>query len=122
MKKKTENKQRPGVMIYFDDFRPIADFLNDEQLGVLLRAVISYAESGEWLADDCDNSVRFALNTMKPKIDRDAERYEESIWQRKYAVYSRETRKQGKEPIAFEEWYSLRQMSEQRMLSADNGR
>lgn len=121
MKNKSESKQRPGVMFYFDDFRPIADFLSDKQLGVLLRAVMNYAENGEWIAENCDSSVRFALNTMKPKIDRDAERYEDSIWQRKYAVYSRETRKQGKEPIPFEEWYPLRKMTEQRAISSDNG-
>lgn len=113
---KVEIKNRPGVMIYFDDFRPIIDFLNDEQIGFLLRAVLAYAETGEWIVKDDDSSVKFALNTLKPKIDRDAERYEQSIWQRKYAVYSHEARKHGKEPISFEDWIALQEGA--RKLSA----
>lgn len=102
-----ESNNRPGVMIYFDDFRPITDFLDDEQLGVLLRAVLSYAENGEWVGDDCDGNVRFVLNTLRPKIDRDAERYERSVLQKKHAVYSREQKKQGKEPLSFDDWLEV---------------
>lgn len=59
---------------------------------------------------------------LKPKIDRDAVRYEESIWQRKHAVYSRECRKHGREPIPFDEWLPMQQVAAQHFESADNGR
>lgn len=108
MKEQTNN--RPGVMLYFEDFKPIIDYLNDEQLGTLLRAILSYAENGEWLGEDCDGNVRFVLNTLRPKIDRDGERYERSVLQRRYAVYSREQQRSGKEPMDFNSWIEMNEI------------
>lgn len=104
---KEQTNSRPGVMIYFEDFKPIIDYLNNEQLGLLLKAILAYAENGEWLGEDCDGNVRFVLNTLRSKIDRDAERYERSVLQKRHAAYSREQKRNGKEPMDFDAWIEV---------------
>ena len=39
-------KEKPGVMVYFDDIRPAMRMLDDERFGKLLRAVIDYSQMG----------------------------------------------------------------------------
>lgn len=79
---------------------------SDEKYDFAFRD-ISYAEYGEWIEDECDNSVRFALNTLRSKIDRDAERYERSVLQKRHAAYSREQKRNGKEPMDFDAWIEV---------------
>lgn len=113
---------RPGVMLYFDDFKAITGFLTNEQVGILVKAILSYAETGEWVSADCDTNVHFALSTLRSKIDRDGERYQRSVLQRRHAVYVREAQKRGTEPLSFEEWLALEEARQHRSVSTDNER
>ncbi len=114
--------KRPGVMVYFDDFRNIAEFLTDEQIGVFMKAVVDYAEFGEEPSAELEHTVRFAVKSIRSKIDRDGEKYQLTVMQRRYAVYSREVQKRGGEPIGFEEWLALEEVKATRAASTDNGR
>ena len=67
--------EKPGVMIYFDSIRPALSRLDDSQLGALFRAIIEYAQTGA--VADLDNMAGFAFDSLRPKIDRDDERYQE---------------------------------------------
>ena len=95
---------RPGVMIYFDDIRPFVDYMTDETLGALFRALINYAELGEWVDDDCDPNVMVPLRVMKPKIDRDAAAYENKKLHGQYMTYVRLAKQQGLNPVSEETW------------------
>lgn len=118
----SESSTRPGVMIYFDDFRNIAEFLTNEQLGVFMKAVVDYAERGEEPPAELEQTVRFAVKSIRSKIDRDAQKYQTAVMQRRYAVYSREVQKRGGEPISFEEWLAIEEVKAKRAASADNDR
>lgn len=98
-----ERKERPGVMLYFDVFRPLLNRLDDKQCGQLLRMVIDYAEHGE-VHDNLDPLLGMAFDLIRPKLDHDAERYEESREQRQYAVYCRKQRKAGEPILEITEW------------------
>ncbi len=107
----SENKTRPGVMLYFDTLCPALARLSNEQNGMLLRGIVDYAQTGT--IPELDGMTGMAFDLLRPSIDRDGERYAEAVDQRRYAVYCREAKKHGEEPMSFEEW--------QRVLSSDNG-
>ena len=96
--------ERPGTMIYFNDILPLFDALQDEEIGQFFKAVVYYGKFGE--IPDFSNSpvLSIAWGFIKPKIDRDGEKYEKEVLQRKYAVYCREMKKAGNDPLSFNEW------------------
>ena len=107
-----ERKQRPGVMLYFDTLCPALARLKNEQSGELLKGIVEYAMTGA--IPELDDMAGMAFDLLRPGIDRDGERYEDTREQRKYAVYCREAKKRRETPCSFEEW--------QQMVSCDIGR
>ncbi len=95
-------KERPGVVLYFDTIRPVIKRLSDAQCGTLLRSVIEYAQYG--VVPELDAMTGMAFDLLVPKIDRDAERYEESREQRQYAAYTREKKKNGEDCLSYADW------------------
>lgn len=88
--------------MYFDDIKPALKKMNDEQCGRLLRAVVSYAETGE--QPEMDGMEALVFEMLSPKIDRDGERYEEQCDRGRYATYAREKKNAGEEYLTFAEW------------------
>ena len=96
-------QKRPGVIIFFDNIRPFIKRFNKEDLGMLFTAIINYAEYGEY--PDIDNPmVEMAFEVLQPKLDRDEEQYNDVILKRKYAGYCSAAKRNGNEPIEYEEW------------------
>ena len=106
-----KQKERPGVMLYFDALRPAISRLDEAQCGALLRSVLDYAQYG--VVPELDPMTGLAFDMLVPKIDHDAERYEESREQRLYATYSREKKKKGEQPLSYEEWRLMQNAVEQ---------
>ncbi len=79
-------------MIYFE-VRESLKFLSLEEKGKLFDAVLEYGELG--VIPEFDGMLGMAWAFMKPKLDADAERYEDTILQRRYAVATREAKKAG---------------------------
>ena len=118
----TRQKERPGVMLYFDAVRPAISRLSEAQCGVLLRSVMDYAQYG--VLPELDPMTGLAFDMLVPKIDRDAERYEESREQRQYAAYTREKKRSGEQPLSIAEWRLARLRANERdngPLRPDNG-
>ena len=117
-----KSKERPGVMLYFDAVRPAISRLNETQCGVLLRSVMDYAQYG--VLPELDPMTGLAFDMLVPKIDRDAERYEESREQRQYAAYTREKKRSGEQALSIAEWRLARLRADERdngPLRPDNG-
>ena len=104
-----KRKERPGVMLYFDDIRPAINRLDPGQSGALLRSILDYAQYGA--VPELDPMTSLVFEMLMPKLDRDAERYEESREQRQYAVYAREKKKMGETCLSFAEWRLMRARS-----------
>ena len=98
----TNQKERPGVMLYFDAVRPAISRLDETQCGALLRSLMDYAQYG--VIPELDPMTGLAFDMLVPKIDRDAERYEETREQRQYAAYAREKKKTGESCLSFADW------------------
>ena len=112
-------KQKPGVMLYFDSIRPALNRLDNEQCGALFRAILDYGEYGA--VSDLEPLTGMVFDLLRPKIDRDAEKYEESREQRQHAVYAREAKRRGEQPLSFPEWRLNRELSsDNRPIPPDN--
>ena len=110
--KRSDQAQRPGVMLYFDLW-PSLKRLDLEEKGRLLEAVLEYAQ---WsVQPDFGEDLLLALvwDFVRPRIDRDGERYEDIVQKRRHAVYIREEKKKGREPLDYEEWLERERAGDQ---------
>lgn len=105
---------RSGVMIYFS-LRPALRFLNDDQLGQLLRAILDYAEYGE-IPDFVDPLLAMAWSFVVSGIDRDWEAYQSKVEKRQYAAYCREVLRKQKDEPTYESWKAMTDDERKRYL------
>lgn len=82
--------KQPGVMIYFD-IRPMLAHLTLEQQGLLLQAILTYAEDGCLPSFSGNPYLSMAWAIMQPRIDRDRETYQEKCEKARYAASCRKT-------------------------------
>ena len=94
---------RQGFLIYFDT-RSAWTMLSEEQRGILLMSIMDYCEYGV-IPNLSDKLLEMAWSFMKPKLDRDAARYENKCIKNSYSVYCREQKKKEQEPLEFSEWF-----------------
>lgn len=92
---------QPGVMIYFS-LRPSIKRLTMAEKGALFDAILAYGE--ERIEPDFQGVLALAWDFVKPILERDSERYDAQVQQRRYAVYVREAKRQGDIPLSFDEW------------------
>lgn len=98
---------RPGVLIYFDDVRPVLHRADDQVCGALFRAVFDYAQYGV-IPDTLDPFSGLVFDMMRPKIDRDLESYKNRIWKStlagEYSAYKTAEEKSNRKAAPFDEW------------------
>ena len=94
---------KPGVMFYFE-VRPCLKRLSLEEKGRLFDAILEYGECG---TQPCfDGMLGMAWDFIQLSIDRDSERYDHQVSQKRYATYVREAKRKGAEIVTFEQWQS----------------
>lgn len=76
-------KERPGVMLYFELETPLK-LLDDSQRGQLLTAILEYAHYGT-IPEFGDSLLTMAWSFVKPDLDRDGARYQETVHKRRVA-------------------------------------
>lgn len=101
-------------MFYFD-IRPALKFLDNEQLGQLFTAILEYGECGV-LPEFTDPLLNMAWSFVLPRIDRDAEAYDDKVEQKKYAGYCSAAKRKGLEPIPSDDWKALSDEERKRLL------
>lgn len=110
---------RPGIMLYFDIREPLR-VLPDADKGRLFDAILEYGEHGT--IPEFDGMMALAWGFIKPKLDRDAVEYANTVSKRQYAAFCRELKKKGAVEITFEEWSALSDGERKQMLSCDINR
>lgn len=93
---------RPGFMVYFD-IRPAVLRLDLAQRGALFTALLDYAETGT-LPDKLDDLTGMAFDLIRPKLDKDAERYADKKLRSRYAAYCKVQDDRSEGRLSFEEW------------------
>ena len=91
---------RPGFMLYFDRLVPALAHLDDAQAGILLRAIVEYAQAGT--IPTLDGLTSFAFDMLRPGIDQDGEAYERKWIHGNYMTYARKCKGEGQTPISEE--------------------
>ena len=77
---------QPGIMLYFD-VRPCLARLTMEEQGRLFNAMLNYGEFG--VEPDFEYMLGIAWDFIKPRLDRDRERYEDICEKRRQAILTR---------------------------------
>lgn len=79
-------KKRPGVLLYFD-VRPSLRRLSLEEKGQLFEAILDYGELGE--PPQFDGMLGIAWDFIQPRLDVDADRYDQRCRQAQEAAQKR---------------------------------
>lgn len=69
--------------IFYTEYREAIEDMTDEEAGMLLKALISYAEGEEIKIKD--KAVRMVFLTIKPRLDRDRAKWQETVEKRREA-------------------------------------
>lgn len=93
---------RPGLLIYFD-LVPALEKLPPASVGELLLTALHYAQDGVEPTFE-ETALEFAWAFLRPSIDRDGEAYENKRQRGDWLVYCRGCKKDGVEPLSFEDW------------------
>lgn len=100
---------RPGIMVYFDTWLPVLKS-NDKTIAKLFRATVMYAKFGEIPSFSGNDEIFWEM--IRPTIDRDADRYTNTVRQRKYAGYCSAMQRIGREPLSIDEWEKQRALTD----------
>lgn len=101
---------RPGLILYFGDWRAVARRLDMAQRGELVSSLMAFAETGE-LQEISDPMTAFAFDVFSEKVSRDAENYRVRCIKSAFSTYCRECKKRGETALPFEEWLKHRSIS-----------
>ena len=93
--------ERPGFMLYFDLVDALQS-LDDVQAGQLFKALMAYAQTGE--VRELTGLADFAFRFARPRIDRDAEIYQEKCRKNAYNAYVGTLKRRGETPMEYEAW------------------
>lgn len=107
---------KPGVMLYFD-IRPCLKRLSSEEKGLLFEAILEYGEHG--IDPEFDGMLGIAWDFIQPGIDRDSDRYDHQVLQKRYAAFVRDARRKGVEVMPFEKWCNLDDSTRHHLISSD---
>ncbi len=94
-KKKDEERERPGVIFYFDKFEPIRDTLSYEDKGRLMQAMLDYGQYG--VMPEFDGVLKMIWGYIQPGIDADGMRFRERVVKSCYASYCSKEKRAGRE-------------------------
>lgn len=76
---------KPGIMMYFDMMEAIS-MMAAEDAHQLMQAILCYSRDA--IEPVLEGQVAIAWAFVKPKLDRDAQAYQEKSSPRQYAVYA----------------------------------
>lgn len=108
--------EMPGVMLYFE-MRPCLKRLSNAEKGLLFDAIMDYSQAG--IVPDFEGMLGIAWDFIQPRLDSDRAAYAQKVQQRQYAVYVREQKQRGEQPVPFEQWALYSDDEPQREASDD---
>lgn len=79
-------KQRPGFMVYFEDWNMPRQILNAQDFKLFFDAVFEYADGGEIPKPFENHTLQVFFDTFMAKIQKDADRYQDICNKRREAA------------------------------------
>lgn len=99
MAKKSESI---GILLY-PEFLPIFRDMDAQELKEVIVAALEYGK-GENVNEPTGNQSKIVWTLLKPRIDANKEKYQETCNNRAYGRYCQVMRDKGKDPLSREEW------------------
>ncbi len=92
----SRKKEYPGYLLYFDQMEGLVSVLNDEELGLIHRAIFHYAREGK---EPENLPEKFALiwPAIQKNLDRDKEAYEDKCRSNAYNAAMRISKQKGEQ-------------------------
>lgn len=88
-------KRRPGVMLYFNEMRPMFALLSAEERGDLLMRIFDYAEYGEEPVFSFGSRLDDVWPFVRRMLDRDAAAYQKKCERARKSAQARWDREHG---------------------------
>ena len=107
---------KPGSILYYDNIAAL-EHLSYEELGRLFLAILQYGQDGT--LPQFTGMLAMAWAFLRPKLDRDEERYQQSVARSSYAAFCREIKKRGLPKVPKEVWSNMSIDERQQLLSPD---
>lgn len=95
--------KQPGFMIYAEDWGQYTEDYSDEELGQMLRALLSYFDTREQPSFS-DRGMRQFFKQAAKGIDLDIRRYTDKCRQNAYNRYRGTCKQKHEKPLPFEQW------------------
>lgn len=108
---------RPGVIFRFELLDALEQ-LDPADAGLLFLGAMRYGKD-ETLPTFQNPLLSVIWPLIKTAVDHDAEAYDAKILQKKYAVYVRETKKAGRDPMDFDAWKASTDITSYQPISGD---
>lgn len=107
---------KPGSMLYHDNINALKH-LSNEELGRLFMAILEYGRDGT--LPQFEGALAMAWAFIKPKLDRDDQRYKDTVARSTYAAFCREVKKRGLAKVSREAWDDMSIDERHQLLSSD---
>ncbi len=97
--------KQPGFMIYADDWTSYTEEYTAEEVGQIVKALLSYFLNGEH-TEFTDRGMRQFYRQAVKGIDLDKIRYEDKCLKNAHNRYKQESKKREEKPLDFDDWYT----------------
>ncbi len=106
--------ERPGIRVYFEWGKVVAK-MRDAEAGRLLKAMLSYGDSGE--EPELSGAADSIWPLIKVRLDQDGKRYNQVCLRNAYNRFVGACKAKGEQPLDFEMWEELIYKPKQRRPS-----
>lgn len=94
---------RPGMILYLDDWEALRQGTTTEERAWLVDAMAEYVRHGSLPDFDGSPALRLSWGFLFPKLVRDQQDYNYTVWKNRYAAYKRDQ----ENPLGPDQWLRL---------------
>lgn len=112
--------KQPGFMIYAEDWDVYTEDYSDEEIGAMLRALLSYFARSEETSFT-DRGMRQFYKLATKSIDLDVMRYQDKCQKNAYKRYQGLCKERHVKPLSFEIWQESPEQAQKQLTAVDCG-
>jgi len=91
---------RPGMILYLDDWEALRQGTTTEERAQLVDAMAEYVRHGSLPDFDGSPALRLSWGFLYPKLIRDQQDYNYTVWKNRYSAYKRDQ----ETPLGPDQW------------------
>ena len=95
--------QKPGALVYCEDWAAVKGATTTEQRGQLIDAVMEYTQYGVLPDFEKEPVLKMGWGFLLPKLNRDQQGYNYTVYKNRYSAYKRDQEK----PLEPDQWLQV---------------